>query len=96
VDDIYPSKLPEQERPVPELGDDRPQIFDSEEPVQRRGRYRINRHDPGFDPRIPAPAIQHPLRLHRLAAKNPQRGDDDGDSEGRWQGILHMAEVSRR
>src|SRR5438105_4262224 len=42
------------------------------------------------------PAIQHSLGLHRLAAKNPEGGDDDGDSERGWRGILHMAEVSRR
>ena len=38
-----------------------------------------------------APSIEHALRLHRLPAKNPKRGHDDGDFEA-WAGLaLNLA-----
>jgi hypothetical protein len=45
---------------------------------------------------IRAPSVDKALCLYGLAAKNPQRRDDDGDAQRMWRGILHMAEVSRR
>src|SRR5688572_8020369 len=89
MDDVGTAKLTKEEWPVPQLGHDRSNVFNSQQPVEGAWWDRINRNDPGVDFCSVFPAIQHALRLNRLTAEDAERGNDDGDAQRtRW---AHMA-----
>jgi hypothetical protein len=94
MNDIRAAKFANQQRPVPELGDERPQVLDVEQPIERPAGHGIDRDDPRVDRAVGPPYIQQSPRQHRMPANNPSRRNDDGDPERMWQGILHTAEVS--
>ena len=94
MNDVRTAKFANEQRPVPELGDDRADVFDAKQPIDWCGRHGVDRDDPRINPPIKAPSVDQLLRLHRMTANDPVGRDNDRDSEWCWQGILHTAEVS--
>lgn len=91
---IRAAEFANEERPVPELGDDRPDVLDAKQPIDRSSRQGVDGDDPRVDRALSAPRIQQPTRLHGMPANDALRRHHDGNSERMWQGILHTAEVS--
>src|SRR5687768_11493561 len=81
MDDVGAPELAEEERPIPELRDQRSHELDGEQAVEGRAGDRIYRDNPRLDVRVSCPAVEQALRLHRLASQDAQGGDDDGHSE---------------
>src|SRR5215475_4024109 len=94
MNDVRTTKFANEQRPVPELGDERSEVFDAQQSIDRRGGRRIDRDDPRVDRGVAAPCVQQPTRLDGMPANNPSRRDHDGNPESMWQGILHTAEMS--
>src|SRR5262249_18049090 len=96
MNDVRPAKFANEQRPVPQLGDDRADVLDAKQPIDWAARHRVDRDDPRVDRALSAPCIQQPERLYGMAANDALRSDYDGNPERLWQGILHTAEGSRR
>src|SRR4026208_672259 len=93
MNNVRTAEFENEERPVPELGDDGPDVLDAKQPIDRSRGHGVDGDDPRVDRALSAPPVQQPTRLTGMPANNARRRNHDGNAE-RWQGILHMAEVS--
>ena len=91
VDEVGAPQLAIEQRPVAQLCDDGPDISHTQQPIERGARHGIDGNDPRLDVRVVRPAGQHALRLHCLAAENPERGDDDGNAKTTGGRMTHTA-----
>lgn len=89
MDEVHLAELSKQGRPIAELRHQRPEIFDSQQSIERGRWERIYWNKLDSDRGVVMPSLEQPLRLDGLTSKNPQRGSDDCDPQGRRSGIPH-------
>jgi len=84
MDDVRPPQLAEEQRPIPKLRHERPDVLDLQESIERGGRHGVDRHQPRLHGVTALPPVEHALRLHGLAPQDPQRRYDDGNAQSGW------------
>ena len=86
MNDVGAPQLPEQERPIPGLGRERPEEFDSQQGIEGPWRDGIDRYQPGLDAGVVLPSIEHALRLYGLTPEDAKRGGHYANAQrGFWR-----------
>jgi hypothetical protein len=72
VNNVGMPQLAEEQRPVGQLDDERPQISDTRGVAQKPWRYWVDRYEPRIDVAIFPPTAQEAVRLDRLTAQDAE------------------------